>query len=62
MRLQAESEIKLGEKPWPPTAFEFAIYCKTGSQAMHREYKALAAPRANKEFAQEQLAKMREKL
>lgn len=62
MRQQAESEIKTGEKPWPPTAFEFAIYCKSSGAAYHREYKSLPKPRPSKEFAREQLAKMREKL
>jgi hypothetical protein len=62
MRYDAEARIKAGDDIWPPSVFEFACYCKTKTHASHREYKALPKPRANKEFAQEQIAKMREKL
>jgi hypothetical protein len=63
MTKDAEHKIKAGDEAWPPTAFEFACYCKTVSSHYFPDaMKSLPPPRPSKEFAAEQIAKIREKL
>jgi hypothetical protein len=63
MRSDAEHNIRVGDDAWPPTAFEFACYCKTVNSLYFPDaMKALPPPRPSKEYAAEQIAKIREKL
>lgn len=62
MRKDAEVKIKSGDEAWPPIAFEFACLCKaTSSLYFPSASKELPPPKANKEFAQEQLNEIRRK-
>ena len=63
MRKDAEAKIRIGDEAWPPNAFEFACYCKTQNSLYFPDsMKALPPPRPSREFAAEQIAKIREKL
>ena len=63
MRSDAECKIRAGDDAWPPTAFEFACYCKTVNSLYFPDaMKSLPPPRPSKEKAQAELAKIREKL
>lgn len=63
MKKDAEAKIKASDEAWPPIAFEFACLCKTKSSLYFPdERKALPKPRADKEKAQQELKKIREKL
>ena len=63
MMKDAEHKIKIGDEAWPPSAFEFACYCKTPSSLyfhspMQLEHKGVSTP----EVAQENIAAMKKKL
>lgn len=63
MRKDAEHKIKIGDEAWPPTAFEFACYCKTNNSLYFPDsMKSLPPPRPSREYAEEQIKKLREKL
>lgn len=63
MRKDAEHKIRAGDEPWPPTAFEFACYCKTVSSTYFPDAQiALPPPRPSKEFAEKKIAEIRQKL
>jgi hypothetical protein len=63
MRSDAESRIRAGDEAWPPTAFEFACYCKTQSSLYFHsplmlEHKTVSTP----ETAQKHITEIRRKL
>lgn len=63
MRADAEAKIRAGDEAWPPSAFEFACYCKTVNSLYFPDaMKALPPPRPSREKARAELAKIREKL
>jgi hypothetical protein len=63
MTKDAEHKIKAGDEAWPPTAFEFACYCKTPNSLyfhspMLLENKTVSTP----EQAKKHIAEIRRKL
>ena len=63
MRKDAEAKIKSGDEAWPPIPFEFACLCKTNSSLYFPDgQKSLPKPRPSKEYAKQQIKKLREKL
>jgi len=61
MTKDAEHKIKAGDDAWPPTAFEFACYCKTQNSLYFPDaMKALPPPRPSREKAEAELKKIRE--
>lgn len=63
MRSEAESKIRAGDEAWPPTAFEFACFCKTVNALYFHsppllERKVPSTP----EYAREQIAEIKRKL
>jgi hypothetical protein len=63
MRTDAEHKIRVGDDAWPPTAFEFACYCKTVNSLYFADaMKSLPPPRPSREFAEKRIAEIRQKL
>lgn len=63
MRKDAEHKIKAGDEAWPPTAFEFACYCKTpNSLHFHSPMLPFLGQRSSDEHALEQLKEIKRKL
>lgn len=61
MTKDAEHKIKIGDDAWPPTAFEFACYCKTAnSHYFHSPALPPPAKVSTPEYALERLAEIKQ--
>ena len=65
MTKDAERKIQAGDEAWPPSAFEFACYCKKAASLYFAEntsyQKQIPRIRTTPEYAREQRAMIRKK-